>query len=40
VQVDGKWYVSPVRSFGDVFTSLLKGLEPGDIDYLISLAGN
>ncbi len=40
VQVDGQWYVSPVRSFGDVFTSLLKGLEPGDVDYLISLAGN
>jgi len=39
-QVDGKWYVSPVRSFGDVFTSLLKGLEPGDIDYLIKLSGN
>jgi hypothetical protein len=39
-QVDGKWYVSPVRSFGDVFTSLLKGLEPGDIEYLIQLSGN
>ncbi len=40
VQVDGKWYVSPVRSFGDVFVSVLKGLEPADIDYLISLSGN
>ncbi|HEY5881107.1 MAG TPA: proline-rich domain-containing protein [Nakamurella sp.] len=40
VQVDGQWYVSPVRSFGDVFTSLLKGLEPADVDYLITLAGN
>jgi hypothetical protein len=40
VQVGDEWYVSPVRSFGDVFTSLLKGLEPGDIDYLVTLAGN
>ena len=40
VQVDGQWYVSPVRSFSDVFVSLLKGLEPSDIDYFISLAGN
>ncbi len=40
VEVDGQWYVSPVRSFSDVFVSLLKGLEPGDVDYLISLSGN
>ena len=40
VQVDGKWYVSPIRSFSDIFVSLLKGLEPGDVDYLISLAQN
>ncbi len=40
VEVDGKWFVSPVRSSGDVFVSLLKGLEPGDVEYLISLAGN
>ncbi len=40
VQVDGQWYVSPVRSFSDIFVSLLKGLEPGDVDYLITLAGN
>jgi hypothetical protein len=40
VQVDGKWYVSPIRSAGDVFTSLLRGLEPGDVDYLITLSGN
>jgi hypothetical protein len=38
VQVDGKWYVSPIRSVSDIFVSLLKGLEPGDVDYLISLA--
>ncbi len=40
VQVDGQWYVSPVRSFSDVFVSLLQGLQPGDVDYLIKLAGN
>lgn len=39
-QVNGQWYVSPVRSFSDVFTSLLKGLEPGDIEYLAKLSGN
>ncbi len=38
VQVDGQWYVSPTRSVSDIFLSLLKGLEPGDVDYLISLA--
>lgn len=38
VEVDGQWYVSPIRSFTDVFVSLLQGLEPGDVDYLIELA--
>ena len=36
---DGKWYVSPLRTFSDVLTSLLSGLQPGDIDYFMSLAG-
>ena len=40
VQVNGQWYVSPVRSFSDIVVSLLKGLQPSDVDYLISLAGN
>ena len=40
VEVDGKWYVSPIRSASDIVVSLLKGLQPGDIDYLISLSGN
>jgi len=40
VQVDGQWYVSPIRSFSDIFVSLLKGLDSGDVDYLISLAKN
>jgi hypothetical protein len=35
---DGKWYVSPLRTYSDVFVSLLKGLVPADIDYFISLA--
>jgi hypothetical protein len=38
VQVDGKWYVSPLRTYSGVLVSLLQGLEPGDIDYFISLA--
>ncbi len=37
---DGKWYVSPIRSFSDIFVSLLKGLDSDDVDYLISLAKN
>jgi hypothetical protein len=40
VEVDGQYYVSPIRSAFDVVVSLMKGLEPGDIDYLISLSGN
>ena len=40
VNVDGAWYVSPFRTGSDVFLSVLKGLEPADIDYLISLAQN
>ena len=40
VEVDGQYYVSPVRSVADIFISLLKGLEPGDVEYLINLSGN
>ncbi len=40
VQVGDDWYVSPMRSFGDVFLSLTRGLEPGDVQYLVGLAGN
>lgn len=39
VEVDGQWYVSPVRSFSDVAISAMRALEPGDIDYFIELAG-
>jgi len=37
-QDGGKWYLSPVRSYAEIFVKLLKGLEPADVDYLISLA--
>lgn len=37
-QEGGQWYASPVRSYAEVFVSLLKGLQPGDIDYFIALA--
>jgi len=37
-EVDGKWYVSPVRSYSEVFLTLLRGLEPKDIDELLKLA--
>lgn len=35
---DSKWYASPMRSYAEIFVSLLKGLQPGDVDYLIALA--
>lgn len=34
---DGQWYVSPIHTFSDLFLSLLRGLQPGDIDYFLSL---
>jgi len=39
-KVGDEYYVSPVRSFSDIFVSLLKGMEPEDVQYLISLAQN
>ncbi|MDQ2846049.1 MAG: hypothetical protein M3Y77_06805 [Actinomycetota bacterium] len=38
-QVNGKWYVSPLRTYSGVLLTLLKGLQPGDIDYLLQMAG-
>lgn len=32
---DGQWYVSPVHTYEDVVISLLRGLEPGDIDFFL-----
>ena len=37
-QHDGKWYVNPVRSFAEVGSTLLAGLQPGDMQALLSLA--
>ncbi|MEV0677611.1 flagellar basal body protein FliL [Actinosynnema sp. NPDC050436] len=37
-EVDGKWYVSPVRTYSEVFLTLMRGLEPKDIDELLKLA--
>lgn len=38
VQVDGKWYVSPLRSYSGIVLTFLKALQPSDIDYLVQLA--
>lgn len=38
-QVNGKWFVSPLRTFSGVLLTLLKGLQPGDIDYLLQMTG-
>ena len=37
-QDNGQWYASPVRSYAQIFVGLLKGLQPADVDYLLSLA--
>ncbi|GGP67368.1 flagellar basal body protein FliL [Saccharothrix coeruleofusca] len=37
-EVDGKWYVSPIRSYSEVFLTLLRGLQPKDIDELLKAA--
>jgi hypothetical protein len=34
-EVDGKWYVSPFRTYSELFLTLMRGLEPKDIDELI-----
>lgn len=33
---DGQWYVSPIHTFSDLFLALLRGLQPGDIDYFLA----
>lgn len=38
-QVDGKWYVSPVRSFGALLVAMVSGLQPADVRALIGLGG-
>jgi uncharacterized membrane protein len=39
-EVDGKWYVSPVRSFGAVLVAMVSGLRPADIRALTQLGGH
>ncbi|MEJ2856706.1 MULTISPECIES: DUF1720 domain-containing protein [unclassified Saccharothrix] len=36
-EVDGKWYVSPIRTYSEVVLTLMRGLEPKDIDELLKL---
>jgi hypothetical protein len=36
-KVDGKWYVSPVRSYYELALTLFRGFEPKDVDALIEL---
>lgn len=38
VEVDGKWYVSPIRSLTDVMVTALQSLEPEDIRALLKMA--
>ncbi len=33
---DGQWYVSPLRTYSNTMVSLLKGLQPGDLEYLLN----
>ncbi|WP_051766102.1 hypothetical protein [Saccharothrix syringae] len=34
-EVDGKWYVSPFRTYSELYLTLLRGLEAKDVDELI-----
>ncbi len=36
-EVDGKWYVSPIRSYYEILLTLFRGFEPKDVDALIEL---
>lgn len=36
-EVDGKWYVSPIRTYSEIGLTLMRGLEPKDIDELLKL---
>ena len=38
-QTDGKWYVSPLRSYSNLVVTFLKGLQPSDIDYFLTKLG-
>ncbi|GLZ31527.1 hypothetical protein Lesp02_37150 [Lentzea sp. NBRC 105346] len=36
-EVDGKWYVSPIRTYYELALTLFRGLEPKDVDALLEL---
>jgi hypothetical protein len=36
-KVDGKWYVSPARTVGDLSMGFLRKLQPGDLETLVAL---
>lgn len=36
-EVDGKWYISPARTFGDLSMGFLRKLQPGDLETLVAL---
>ncbi|MGW6931725.1 flagellar basal body protein FliL [Lentzea sp. NPDC054927] len=36
-EVDGKWYVSPIRSYYELALTVFRGFEPKDVDALIEL---
>jgi hypothetical protein len=36
-EVDGQWYVSPLRSYSGIFTTLLGGMEQTDVEMFIDL---
>ncbi|ASO19807.1 hypothetical protein FHR81_000514 [Actinoalloteichus hoggarensis] len=40
VEVDGRWYVSPIRTFGELFMLVLESTEPGDVTLLIESASS
>ena len=39
-EVDGKWYVNPLRSYFHLFDALLSGLKGDDAKVLLQLIGN
>jgi hypothetical protein len=36
-EVDGEWYISPARTFGDLSMGFLRKLQPGDLETLVAL---
>lgn len=40
VEVDGAWYVSPLRTYNDLFLVAMQGMEDGDLEALLDFAQN